>query len=149
MKIALRYGLSITLVVVLWVVIARFLIGVESGSTADLVASVLFNVAAIVSIYLGTKARKNELEGALTFKEGVRTGFSIALVYAASACLFFAGVLLVKGPGLLLSESGAEGLPLWRVAVQAFAGLFFLGLFFGIVYSTVISFFLAQRRKAG
>lgn len=148
MRIALKYGLSITLVVVLWVLIARFLIGIESGSKADLMASVLFNLTAIVFIYFGTKARKNELAGDLTFKQGMKTGFSISLIYASSACLFFAVVLLVKGPGLLMNESGAQGLPLWRLATQAFAGLFFLGLFFGIVYSTIIAFVLAKRPKA-
>lgn len=148
MKIALKYGLSITLVVVLWVLIARFLVGIESGSKADLAASILFNLAAIVSIYFGAKARKNELSGDLSFKEGVKTGFSISLVYAASACLFFAAVLMIKGPSLLLNEPGAQEGPLWRVAAKAFAGLFFLGLFFGIIYSTIISFVLANRRHA-
>lgn len=148
MRIPLRYGLSITLVVVLWVLIARFLIGIESSSVADLLASVFFNLTAIVSIYFGLKARKNELSGELTFKEGVKTGFSIALVYAVSSCLFFAIVLLVKGPALLLTEPGAQRLPLWQVTVQAFAGLFFLGLFFGLVYSTIIAFVLAKRLKA-
>ncbi|HXM35864.1 MAG TPA: hypothetical protein VN920_11795, partial [Pyrinomonadaceae bacterium] len=66
--------------------------------------------------------------------------------YAVSSSLFFALVLLVKGPGLLMSEPGAHGLPLWRVAAQAFAGLFFLGLFFGLLYSTIIAFVLAKRR---
>ena len=145
MKIALKYGLLITAVVVAWVVIVRLVLGVGSDSKANMIAPILFNLTAIIAIALGMKARKNELGGNLYFKEGVKTGMSIALAYAVSACLFFALQYLVAGPQLLMTEAGAETGPLWRVAVFAYAGLFFGSLVFGLIYSTIIAFFIAKR----
>ena len=146
MKIALKYGLLITAVVIAWIVIVRFALAVGPDSSANIIAPLLFNLTAIVAIFLGMKARKKELNGDLGFKEGVKTGMAISLVYAVSACLFFMIQYLVAGPKLLLSEAGPQTGPLWQVAVFAYAGLFFGSLFFGLVYSTVIAFFLARRQ---
>lgn len=145
MKIALKYGLLITAVVVGWIVVVRFLMDVGADSRANVIAPILFNLAAIVAILLGIRARKSELNGALSFKEGLKTGMKISLVYAISACLFFAIEFLVAGPKLLLSEAGPQNGPLWQVAATAYAGLFFGSLISGLVYSTIISFFIARR----
>ena len=145
MKIALKYGFLITAVVIAWVVIVRLVLGVGPDSQANILAPLLFNLTAIVAIFLGMRERKKELNGALGFKDGLKTGMAISLAYAVSACVFFMIDFLVAGPKLLLSESGAQTGPLWVTAVFAFAGLFFGSLFFGLVYSTVIAFFLARR----
>jgi hypothetical protein len=145
MKIALKYGLLITAVLIAWIVIVRLLMGVGPDSKANFIAPVLFNVTAITAIYLGMKARKNELNGQLGFRDGLKTGMGISLVYAVSACLFFMIEFLVAGPRLLLSEAGPQNGPVWQVAVYAYAGLFFGSLFFGLIYSTIISFFIARR----
>ena len=147
MKIALKYGLLITAVVVGWIVIVRLLMGVGADSKANVIAPILFNLAAIVAIYLGMKARKNELHGELGFKEGLKTGMSISLVYAVSACIFFMLEYLVAGPKLLLSEAGPQAGPMWQVAAIAYAGLFFGSILFGLIYSTIISFFLARQQR--
>ncbi|HZE64212.1 MAG TPA: DUF4199 family protein [Pyrinomonadaceae bacterium] len=145
MKIALKYGLLITLVVVLWIVVVRLWLGRGNGPQGQLVSGVLFNATAILAIFLGMKERKRALAGALGFKEGIKTGMGISLVYAISACLFFMIEYLVAGPKLLLSEAGPQTGPLWQVAVMAYAGLFFGSLLFGLIYSTLIAFFLARR----
>jgi len=146
MKIALKYGLLITAVVVGWIVIVRLLMGIGADSKANVIAPILFNLAAIVAIYLGMKTRKKELRGQLGFKEGLKTGMSISLVYALSACLFFMIEYLVAGPKLLLSEAGPQVGPMWQVAAIAYAGLFFGSILFGLIYSTIISFFLARKQ---
>jgi hypothetical protein len=145
MKIALKYGLLITLVVVLWIVIVRLWLGTGGGPQGRIISGVLFNAVAILAIFLGMRERKRELDGALSFKEGIRTGMAISLVYAISACLFFMIEYLVAGPKLLLSEAGPQNGPLWQVAAMAYAGLFFGSLIFGLIYSTLIAFFLARR----
>jgi uncharacterized membrane protein len=145
MKIALKYGLMITAVVVAWIVVVRFLMGVGPNSKANVMAPILFNITAIVAILLGMKARQKELNGELSFKEGLKTGMGVSLVYAISACLFFMIEFLVAGPKLLLSEAGPQVGPMWQVAALAYAGLFFGSLFFGLIYSTVIAFFIARR----
>jgi hypothetical protein len=145
MKTALKYGLLITVVVVLWIVIVRMLLGMAAGPKGQIVSGVLFNAAAILAIFLGMRERKKALVGALSFKAGVKTGMAISLVYAISACLFFMIEYLVAGPKLLLSEAGPQTGPLWQVAVMAYTGLFFGSLLFGLIYSTLIAFFLARR----
>ena len=145
MKIPLKYGLAVTVVVVVWVVVVRHLMGVGANSRANVIAPVLFNVAQIVAIFLGMIRRKNEAGGELGFKDGLKTGVGISFVYAASACLFFVIEYLIAGPKLLLAEAGASNRPLWQTAVMAFTGLFLASLIFGVIYSTVISFFLAKR----
>jgi len=145
MKLALKYGLQITFVVVLWIVIVRLWLGMGNGPQGQVISGVLFNAAAIFAIFLGMRARKQALGGALSFKEGVKTGMAISLVYAISACLFFMIEYLVAGPKLLLSEAGPETGALWQVAVMAYAGLFLGSLLFGLIYSTLIAFFLARR----
>ncbi|HAF13035.1 MAG TPA: hypothetical protein DCK99_04905 [Blastocatellia bacterium] len=147
MKIALKYGLLITVVMVVWIVIVRLLMNVGANSKANVIAPVLFNLTAIVATYLGIRERKAALGGQLSFKECLKTGMSISLVYAVSACMFFMIGYLVAGPKLLLSEAGETAQPLWQVAVFAYAGLFFGSLFFGLIYSTVIAFFLARRQS--
>ncbi|MEP6819572.1 MAG: DUF4199 family protein [bacterium] len=145
MKIAFEYGLPVTVVVIAWVVIVRFLMGVGGDSRVNLLAPIIFNVAQIVAIFLGTIRRKDESGGDLSFKDGIKTGVGISFVYAALSCLFFVIEYLVAGPKLLLTEAGAQDRPLWQVAAMAYTGLFVGSLTFGLIYSTVISFFLAKR----
>ena len=145
MKISIKYGLLITAVVVGWIVVVRFVMNIGADSKANVIAPILFNLAAIVAILLAMKARKKELDGDLSFKEGLKTGMGVSLVYAISACLFFMIEFLVAGPKLLMSEAGPQVGPMWQVAALAYAGLFLGSLFFGLIYSTVISFFLARR----
>ena len=145
MKIAVKYGLAITVVVVAWIVVVRHLMGVGADSKANVIAPILFNCAQIVAIFLGMIRRKNEAGGQLDFKDGFKTGVGISFVYAASACLFFVIEYLIAGPKLLLAEVGPSTRPLWQDASIAFAGLFLGSLIFGVIYSTVISFFLARR----
>jgi Na+/H+-translocating membrane pyrophosphatase len=145
MKIAIKYGLSITLVVVLWVLVTHFLFPVAPESKANILAPILFNLAAIVAIYLGIKA--SAVERDLSFKQGIKTGVAISLVYGISSCLFFFIVFLFVGPRLMANEPMAQNYPIWQVALAAYAGMFFGALILGLVYSTVVSFFLVRARR--
>ena len=148
MKIAMKFGLLITLVVILWVLVTHFLLPLAPESKANALAPFLFNLAAIVAIHLGIKAKRNERAGELSFKEGLVTGMSISLVYAVSACLFFLLMFLIVGPTLMSNEPMVETYPMWQLALIAFAGMFFGTLILGLVYSTIISFWLVRRTKA-
>lgn len=145
MKIALKYGLLITAVVIVWIVVVHFVLDVGPDSKVNLLAPIIFNLTAIVAILQGMRARKEELNGDLRFKEGLKTGMGISLVYAVSACLFFIIAFLVAGPKLLMSEAGAPDRPMWEVATLAFAGLFLGSLIFGMIYSAIIAAFICRR----
>jgi len=144
MKLALKYGLMITFVVVAWVVITHFVFPLPPTSRLNGLAPVIFNLAAIVAIYLAIKARKAEI-GELIFKDGIKQGLAVSLVYAISACIFFLILLLMVGPTLMSNEPMPADYPIWKVALTATVGMFFGSLILGLVYSTIISFFLAKR----
>ncbi|SRR6266511_5536771 len=145
MKVALRYGLPVTIVVILWVAITRFIFPLDPKSSANLIAPVIFNLAEIVAIYLGIKASERTA-GQRSFKSSIVAGLSVAFVYAVSSCLFFALLYLIVGPKLLLSEPMSRNYPLWQVALFAYVGMFFGSLILGLIYSTIISFLLSSRR---
>jgi Na+/H+-translocating membrane pyrophosphatase len=143
MRIAIKYGLLITLVVAVWIILTHFVVPLPPSSKLNLLGPLLFNLAAIIAIYLGINERKAESD--MNFKMGIKTGLAISVVYAISACLFFLVVLLIVGPSMMANEPMAADSPFWRVALGAFAGMFFGSLILGLVYSTIISFFLARR----
>jgi hypothetical protein len=145
MRIALKYGLLITLGAIAWVVIAHLLVSDPRSPVHTFGAGIFFNLLEIAGIYFAIKTNKDESGGDLSFKEGIKMGVSTAFVYAISASLFFLVAIFAVGPKLMASEPGAENLPLWKVALGAFIGLFLGSLLFGLIYSTLISFFLAKR----
>jgi len=148
MRIAVKYGLLITLGAIVWVVIAHLLVPDPRSPVHSLGAGVFFNILHMAGIYLAITTLKRESGGDLSFKTGLKTGIATAFAYAASFCVFFLVAILVVGSKLMASEPGAENLPLWRVALGAFIGLFLGSLIFGVIYSTVISFFLAKRQRS-
>jgi hypothetical protein len=145
MKIALKYGLLITVGVVAWVVVAHMLVPDPASKIHSIGPGIFFNVLEISGIYLGIREKGRERGGRTTFKDGLKTGVSIALVYGLSAVLFFLFEILFLGPKWMGAEPGSQTLPLWQTMVIAFAGLFLGALLFGLIYSTVIAFVLARR----
>ena len=148
MKTPLKFGLLITLGVIAWVVIAHLLVPDPRSPVHNLGAGIFFNLLEIAGIFLAINTTKNESSNQLSFKSGVKTGIATALVYAITSCLFFLAAILTVGPKLMASEPGAENMPAWQVAVGAFIGLGGFALLFGLIYSTIISFFLAKRQSA-
>jgi hypothetical protein len=146
MRIALKFGLLITLGVIVWVVIAHLLVPDPRSQIHNLGAGIFFNLLEITGIFLAINTNRNERGGDLNFKSGMRTGILTALVYAVSSGLFFLLAIYVVGSKLMASEPGAETMPVWQVALGAFVGLSLGALIFGLLYSAIISFFLAKRQ---
>jgi hypothetical protein len=145
MKIPIKFGLLITFGVMAWVLIAHSLVTNPQSLVHTLAGPVFFNILQFIMIFLGLKALERENVDKLTFKEGLKTGAAISFVYALTISLFFVGVLEVVGTKWLASEPGMANMPVARVAAQAFVGLFLGSIILGLIYSTVISFFLSKR----
>jgi len=146
MKISLKYGLLIAVLAMAWVLVAHYLVTNPASMVHQLGTPIIFNVLEFALIYLGIKAVEREKGDRLTFKQGVKTGVGISVVYGLALSLFFVIVLKVVGTKFMAMESGAGTGSVSRSQIaQAFAGLFLLALVFGLIYSTVISFFLAKR----
>ena len=147
MKIPIKYGLLITLVVMAWVIITHNVITNPLSIVYWLGTPIFINLLQFVMLFLGLKALEHEKGESPTFKEGLKTGMAISGVYFLTAALFFAGVIAVVGTKWLASEPGADQLPMSRVVAGAYIGLFVGAILFGLIYSTVISFFVAKRRS--
>ena len=147
MKIPIKYGLLITLGVIAWVLVTHSLISNPQSIVHTLGGPIFFNVLQFAMIYLGLKALENAKGDRPYFKEGLKTGVAISFVYGLTASIFFVVVLVIVGTKWLASEPGAANAPLSRIILSAFLGFFILSLLFGLVYSTVLSFFLAKRRS--
>jgi hypothetical protein len=147
LKPPIKYGLLVTLGAIAWVVVAHLLVPDPRSPVHSLGAGIFFNILHLSGIYLAIAALRNETGGEMTFKEGLKTGVTTALVFAISFCLFFAVAVFIVGAKLMASEPGAENMPAWQVALGAFLGLGLGTIFFGLIYSTLISFFLAKRGR--
>lgn len=147
MKIPIKYGLLTALGLIIWVLLAHLLVPNPLSLVHRLFGPIFFNVLHFTMIFLGIKALERQKGDKPRFKEALKTGVSIAFVYALTASLFFVGAVLVVGTRWLAVEPGAATTPTRLLLLQAFAALFFKWLFFGLIYSTVIAFFVAKRQS--
>ena len=147
MKIPIKFGLLITMGVAAWVLVARTLVTNPTSLVHTFGSPIFFNILHFAMIYLGLKALEREKRDSPTFKEGLKTGVWISFFYALTVSLFFVGVIMFVGTRWLENEA-ASGEPMSQVAAKAFAALFIGGMVLGLIYSTVISFFLAKRQSA-
>jgi hypothetical protein len=143
---AIRYGLLITLGVVIWVIVAHLVVPNPCSPVHELGPLICFNLLEIFGIYLGLVATKRQT-GQLFFKEGLKTGMRIATVYGLGSCVFFLGFILVLGSGAMCPKPGMERFSFWQMAAFGFAGQFLFAIFLGLIYSTIIAFLLATRRS--
>jgi len=147
MRIPIKYGLLVALGLIIWVLLAHQLVTNPQSPVHTLVGPIFFNVLHFVMIYLGIKEMERVRGDRLRFKEALKTGVLIAFVYALAASLFFVVVVLVVGTRWLAIEPAAAATPPRLLLVQAFTALFVGSLFLGLIYSTVISFFVAKRQS--
>ena len=147
MKIPIKFGLLIAAGVMAWVLIAHQIVADPASPVHGLIGPIFFNILQFVMIYLGLKAMERERGDRLTFKEGLKTGAFISFVYALTVSLFFAGVVAAVGTRWLAHEPDFGRVPATTLIAKAFVFLFIGAMFLGLIYSTVISFFLAKRRS--
>src|SRR5215510_5445654 len=123
MRIALKYGLAVTVVIAAWVALKHFVLHFE-GPTAQFADLAVFNLTAIVALLTGIRERRIANDDSLTFGEGFKTGISIAITYALLTSLYFVFLLVVVGPRIMQQEGETS-------YVKAFAGVSIAFALFG------------------
>ncbi|HKP38672.1 MAG TPA: DUF4199 domain-containing protein [Pyrinomonadaceae bacterium] len=136
MKIALKYGILVALVIAAWVTVKNFVLHLE-GTQAQIADTVVFNLAAIVGLVLGIRAKRVANGGSLSFGDGFKTGVLIAVVYALTLCAYFGVVIALTGPRIM-QQAGHTSY------VSAFGGLAVGLVLFGAVFSAVIALILRR-----
>ena len=136
MKIALKYGIGVALVIAAWVALKHFVLHLE-GANAQYADIAVFNFTAIVGLMMGIKERRLANGNALTFGQGFMTGMSIAITYSIITSLYFVFLLAVVGPKLMQQEGETS-------YVKAFLGVSIGFALFGAVFSAIISLVLKR-----
>ena len=137
MKLALKYGIAVTLAIAAWVALKHFVLHLE-GPPAQIADVVIFNLAAITGLALGIREKRKLNDGLLTFGDGLITGIKIAVTYAILASAYFAILLAVFGPKLMQQEGETS-------AVKAFLGVSVGFTIFGVVFSAIIALILRKK----
>jgi hypothetical protein len=137
MKLALKYGIAVTLTIAAWVALKHFVLHLE-GQPAQVADVAIFNLSAIVGLVLGIRAKRMKNGGWLTFLDGWRTGISIAVTYAILTSLYFLFLLALVGPKLMQQEGETS-------YVKAFLGASIVFALFGTVLSAIIALILKKK----
>ena len=140
MKIALKYGVAVTLAIAAWVALKHFVLHLE-GPSAQLADMFVFNFAAIFGLVLGIREKRAANGGSLSFGDGFKTGVLIAIAYALLICLYFAFLILLTGPRIM-QQAGHTSY------VTAFAGLAIGLVLLGAVFSVVIAVILRKSPQS-
>lgn len=135
-KLALKYGLAVTLAIAVWVALKHFVLHLE-GPSAQFADLAIFNLSAIVALGMGIKERRIANGDSLTFWQGLTTGISIAVTYAILTSLYFAVLLAAVGPKLMQQE-GETSIP------KAFLGVSIAFAAMGTIFSVLISLVLKK-----
>ncbi len=136
MKIALKYGIAVTLIIAAWVALKHFVLHVE-GSSAQFADLAVFNLSAIVALMMGIKDKRLANSNRLTFLQGFGTGVSIAITYSFLTSLYFVLLLKLVGPSLMQQEGETN-------IVKAFLGVSIGFALFGTVFSALIALVLRR-----
>jgi len=136
MKIALKYGIAVTLIIAAWVALKHFVLHFE-GPSAQVADLAIFNLTAIVALMLGIKEKRMANGDSLTFLQGLGTGISIAVTYAILTSMYFAFLLALVGPKLM-QQQGETSIP------KAFFGVSIGFALFGTIFSALIALVLRK-----
>jgi len=128
MKLTLKYGIFVTLVIAAWVALKHFGLHLESQA-AQLADIAIFNLTAITGLALGIREKRTMNGGTLTFGDGLITGIKIAVTYAILTSAYFALLLATVGPKLM----------------KAFLGVSIGFALFGTIFSAIVALVLRKR----
>ena len=131
MKIALKYGIAVTLIIAAWVALKHFVLHIQ-GESAQFADLAVFNLSAIVALMMGIKEKRIANGDRLSFLQGFGTGISIAVTYAILTSLYFALLLALVGPKLMQQEGETN-------LLAAFLGLGIGLTLFGTIFSALIA----------
>jgi len=136
MKLSLKYGIGVTLVIAAWVALKHFVLHLES-QPAQIADVAIFNVTAITGLALGIREKRRTNGGTLTYGDGLVTGIKIAVTYAILTSAYFAVLLATVGPKMMQQEGETS-------VVKAFLGVSIGFALFGAVFSAIIALVLRR-----
>lgn len=145
-----RYGLVQSAITALCLVIMEITGQNESFDQKSPIFLLGTMLAPFVIWYFGIKERRKELKGKLTWKEGVKQGLKISLVYAIVSPFVFLIYYVLINPSIVTNVGEAYQLTNADNTIIITVDMlvqFVAALIFGGVYAAIISFFLKSKSK--
>jgi hypothetical protein len=136
MRLVLKYGIAVALIIAAWVALKHFVLHLQ-GPSAQLADVAAFNFSAIMALLMGIREKRLANGDRLSFGDGFMTGLSIAITYALLISLYFVLLLTVVGPKIMQQEGETSYL-------KAFAGVSIGLALFGAVFSAIIALVLRK-----
>ena len=102
-------------------------------------------IVPLIVWYIGVKAKKAEKKGKLSFRDGVKEGFQIALVYGLTSPFVYAIYYLLINPSIVESLKPEYGMPdvsNMQIVLVDMLAQFVSAIIFGTVYGAILSHFL-------
>ena len=88
MKIEFLYGIAMALATSIWILVEGFVASTLQRPDLGVLTGFLAAIIPIAGLTLALRARKKELNGSLTLKDALKTGFVIALIAGIIQALF-------------------------------------------------------------
>ena len=143
-----RYGLAMTAFTAAWVLLMHVTGQYGPEYEANPLDLLFIVIVPFIVWYLGIKAKKTQKKGKLTFKEGVKEGFQISLVYGITSPFLFGLYYLLINPAVVQSlkpEYGMAGVSDTQIILIDMLAQFISAIVFGTLYAAIISYFLKSK----
>lgn len=115
------------------------------GPTAE---SLLMLAAPLIVWFLGIRAKKKQLKGRMSFKQGFSEAFKMSLVFGIISPFIFLIYYIIFNPGIVHKVGDVYGImnaPSWLIIAYDMAVQFLGSLIGGVVYGSIVSFFLRNK----
>lgn len=166
MKTELKYGVLFAAIVIVYVMLEHFLGFNTTRHDIGQYTRLAGVIVPIVGVFFGIKAKRdNELNGVMTFGQGVKTGFLIAVIQTTLTTIWFwfystvinpqfldsmlafeRSQMLAAGTSPAVIEADAESKrAFFRVPYFQIFQLV-LGIAYGVVIAVIVSFFLRTKK---
>lgn len=149
-SIPFKYGLIMTAVTAVCLALMELTGQNESFEMDSPFQLIYMFVAPAVVWWLGIRARKQQQDGQLPFKQGFAEGFKISLVYGLVSPFLFVLYYILINPGILeyvRSSYGLAGQSDVVVMLVDMIAQLLAALFFGSIYAAIIAFLLRSRSQ--
>ena len=147
---AAKYGLALTASIAIWIAVMHMTGLYSEEKTEITIIDYLYIFIPLIGLFFGIKEKKHILKSKFTLKAGVKEGFQISLIYAILSPFVFYIYYIAINPASIEFAKKAYGMEQFSTKAVIFADMavqFVFSLLGGLVFSLIISYYLARKRK--
>lgn len=146
----IKYALIMTAIIVVCLMLME-VTGQNKTFDHSPFAFIFTMIAPVIVWYLGIRAKKKQLKGKLSYKQGVMEGLKIGIVYGVISPFIFLAYYLLVNPGIIayvrtvyqMRSTTSDMTVIFVDLVVQFAA----SIVFGLIYGLIFSIFLRSKKK--